>query len=91
MEFLGEFLLAAGLFGAGVVAVYRRWVWGIVGGVAIGLAALPWSRGAYSDSGNPLGFSMLIVFLVFLPAVVGAFVGLLARSIRGTERGTLRP
>ena len=76
-----QFLVAAALFGAGVVATYRRWLWGIVAGIAVGIAAWNWSRGAYSDSGNELGFSMLSIVVVFVPAVVGAFFGLIAQAM----------
>jgi len=34
-----------------------------------------WASGAYSDSGNPVGYSALIMGMVLGPAAVGAVLG----------------
>lgn len=73
-------VLAVALVVIGGGAYFWRLLWGVVACVAIGTAAWNWSSGAYSDSGNEIGFSILIVVLVFIPALVGAFAGSAVRS-----------
>ena len=81
------------LFVAGGAAHYHRWLWGVIVTVALGIAVWNWTRGAYSNSGNAIGFSILIVVVVAALAPTGAVAGSLARAVeerRHRERAVQR-
>lgn len=88
--------IAVGLFIAGGGAYYYRWLWGVVACIALGVAVWQWSGDVYSDSGNEIGFSLLVVTVVLAPALAGALAGSTARAAAARhhrtdnpERGTL--
>lgn len=81
----GWFVLVAwiiGLFVAGFIALRRPWVWLGILSASLGVAGWAWLDGAYSDSGNALGFSAMGVWMMLVPALFGAVVGLIVRVWR---------